>query len=203
MYCWLFDSTNSGTAIAKPTTSCLIWREVIISYCLKALLPNCYRSTKVEMFYCSVLPHRFKLENCEIHCKISTCQGVKVRGQTRNHPGILLENGCCWTVFSIVVWLRYSRLRKWVTPLKGSFTHPRDPPIISIIPERKHFQWNSAIKKLRSHVNCFLYLAKQKKAGYTFFWSGWFRLDTEVKYTFNGEITILKHISSPKDIRKK
>lgn len=53
--------------------------------------------------------------------------------------------------------------------LKGSFTYPWDPPIISIIPKRKHFQWNSAIKKLCSHVNCFLYLAKQKKAGFTFF----------------------------------
>lgn len=54
--------------------------------------------------------------------------------------------------------------------LKGSFTCSRDPPIISIIPERKHFQWNSAIKKLCSHVDCFLYLAKQKKTGFTFFW---------------------------------
>lgn len=53
--------------------------------------------------------------------------------------------------------------------LKGSFSYPREPPIISIIPKRKHFQWNSAIKKLCSHVNCFLYLAKQKKAGLTFF----------------------------------
>lgn len=53
--------------------------------------------------------------------------------------------------------------------LKGSFTYPREPPIISIIPKRKHFQWNSAIKKLCSHVNCFLYLAKQKRAGLTFF----------------------------------
>lgn len=54
--------------------------------------------------------------------------------------------------------------------LKGSFSHPQDPPIISIILKRKHFQWNSAIKKLCSHVNCFLYLAKQKNAGFPFFW---------------------------------
>lgn len=67
-------------------------------------------------------------------------------------------------MFSIVIRLKYSRLRKWVTLLKGSFTHPGDPPIISIRPKRKHFQWNSAIKKLRSHVNCFLYLGKQKTA---------------------------------------
>lgn len=43
-----------------------------------------------------------------------------------------------------------------------SFTHPGDTPIISTRPERKHFQWNSAIKKLRSHVNCFLYFGKTK-----------------------------------------
>lgn len=61
-------------------------------------------------------------------------------------------------------WNKADRLRKWVTLLKGSFTHPGDPPIISIRPKRKHFQWNSAIKKLRSHVNCFLYLEKQKTA---------------------------------------
>lgn len=57
--------------------------------------------------------------------------------------------------------------------LKGSFIHPWEPPIISIIPKRKHFQWNSAIKRLCSHVNCFLYLAKQKRAGCTFFLVLW------------------------------
>ena len=73
--------------------------------------------------------------------------------------------------------------------LKGSFAHPRDPPIISIIPKRKHFQWNSAIKKPCSHVNCFLYLAKQKKAGFTFFCSP---LDTDWKYVLKGEATTKK-----------
>lgn len=47
--------------------------------------------------------------------------------------------------------------------LKGSFTHPGELDIITIIPERKHFQWNCAIKKLRSHVNCFLYSANKRK----------------------------------------
>lgn len=30
--------------------------------------------------------------------------------------------------------------------LKGSFSWPWVPPLISIIPERKHFPWNNAIK---------------------------------------------------------
>ncbi len=83
--------------------------------------------------------------------------------------------------------------------LKGSFTYPRDSPIISVIPKRKHFKWNSAIKKLRSHVNCFLYLAKQEKAGFTFFWSDSCPLDTDVKYVLKGEVKTEKHVSSPKD----
>lgn len=69
--------------------------------------------------------------------------------------------------------------------LKGSFTCPWDPPVISIIPKRKHFQWNSAIKKLCSHVNCFLYSAKQKKAGFTFFWSVCFLFRRWCKYVLN------------------
>lgn len=86
--------------------------------------------------------------------------------------------------------------------LKGSFTYPRDSPIISVIPKRKHFQWNSAIKKLCSHVNCFLYLAKQKRAGFTFFWSVCCPLDTDVKYVLKSEVKTEKHVSSSKDIRK-
>lgn len=161
IYCWLSDSTNSGTAIAKLTTSCLIWSEAITSACLKSLLLNLYRSIKVQLFHWSLLLNTRNVGF--INLKMSVLKSEARCGTTLE----FLKNAR-WTAFSIVVWLKYNRPRKWVTLLKGSFTCPRDPFIISIIPEQKHFQWNSAIKKLWSHVNSFLYLAKQKNSTPTF-----------------------------------
>lgn len=79
----------------------------------------------------------------------------------KKHPEILLEKA--------MELIEIQQATEMSHSLKGRFAYPWDPPIISIIPKRKHFQWNSAIKKLRSHVNCFLYLAKQKSTGFTFF----------------------------------
>lgn len=87
--------------------------------------------------------------------------------------------------------------------LKGSFTYPQDPPIISIIPKRKHFQWNSAIKKLCSHVNCFLYLEKQKRVGLTFFAllvSLLPPLDTHGNNVLKGEVRYRKYIRYQKSL---
>lgn len=111
MYCWLFDGTNSGTAIAKPTTSCVIW-SAVISCCFKTV--GSLQRGRCFIVHCYRTGLNQRPAGSTVSLKMPRCKGQR---SDEEPPRDSFRKRL---VFSVVVWLKNCRLRKWVTRWKGA-----------------------------------------------------------------------------------